>query len=1067
MEFTIISLGNVEFLSRILNGIAMICGTGDWSRLIAAGFVIGLLFIGFQSILEGGQRINLHQTFMCFLFYLCMFGPSCTVVVEDGYSGETRVVDNLPLGVGVSGAAISGIGHGVTKLMEQGYSEADRTSEHQFAEQLRIINNMRNAGMADEVYAAIDNTLGSRANGQPSDSKQALINYLSECTMAKIQLGSTTPTKLAQSSWASGEYRLSSSAHTVLLPIAGMGANEVVTCNEGYEKLSLIFDKIGTPAFSTALNRYLRISSTAPNGGTPDNLNQIDDAINSMGISMNGSHDMIRMMLIEGVYGRAAQKFYQTQQDEAAALAVNQAIAQRITEWSAESTMFLSIARGLMAFFEGFIYAITPIVGFLIAIGSFGAKLAGKYFLTVAWIQLWLPILSILNLYTNVGARAAFAKTTVGEASFFTLNAIWTDAQNWVATGGMLTAATPMLALFLITGSTYAFTALAGRMNGRDHFNEKIQTPDAVQPSAVMNHLPHYASDRLSGNYVSGALQATPQISVGQTLASNLAHKTAAHSTEAANLTATISQAMASGNSSTATSQLTESVGRSVAQTVMSNGQTVGSYIRQQTGQTADLTSSQYQQLGSTALQLSAGVSGSSSDTVIGSMLKNVAGASLNASATANGMSQSTESLTSSKNASNHFSRSISAQDSQMLAAALQKGTNAGLMEMNSQQWSALSKAEKNDNVSQAFSNMAQATRAVEQATTTSQNLSTTSSMSLLTLANNLRSTDAWHKLANFGRNLSISERSHFSALSTKYQSLLGGDAAQGQVVAALDYMSKRATTNAGFAESLSGYLAQSNVPIGSDMPHQTVTGDIQKPTEGFTQDLVNSGSSLFEHQQGVLRNQQDQISRSISEKYAGADANIQNKHEIGLNDVAKKAEIDASAATKEARNNALHAINQPTENGVGVMLANNVLKDGAIDSAIKWLKDNPPTKPTVLNKETFGDYLSRNAHLQSIGGLTEAQQRYMEAYHNFRYVAPEDQKPVREAIQGLRNEIQQTLFGKRKELTTEQQTRVEQTTRSVMNRLEEAHAVDNQANLQSIMQFNHAFELRTSPRVK
>ena len=106
MEFTIISLGNVEFLSRILNGIAMICGTGDWSRLIAAGFVIGLLFIGFQSILEGGQRINLHQTFMCFLFYLCMFGPSCTVVVEDGYSGETRVIDNLPLGVGVSGAEI-------------------------------------------------------------------------------------------------------------------------------------------------------------------------------------------------------------------------------------------------------------------------------------------------------------------------------------------------------------------------------------------------------------------------------------------------------------------------------------------------------------------------------------------------------------------------------------------------------------------------------------------------------------------------------------------------------------------------------------------------------------------------------------------------------------------------------------------------------------------------------------------------------------------------------------------------------------------------------------------------
>lgn len=1067
MEFTIISLGSVEFLSRILNGVAMICGTGDWTRLVAAGFVIGLLFIGFQSIFEGGQRINLHQTFMCFLFYLCMFGPSCTVVVEDAYNGETQVIDNLPLGVGVSGAAISGIGYGVTKLMEQGYSEADRTSEHQFAEHLRIINNMRNAGIADEVYVAIDDSLGARANGRPSDSKQALINYLSECTMAKIQLGATTPTKLAQSPWSSGEFRLTSSAHTVLLPIAGMGTSEIVTCNEGYDKLSLIFDKIGNAAFSTALNRYLRISSNDPAGGIPDNLNQVDAAINAMGISMNGSQDMIRMMLVEGVYGPAAQKFYQTQQDEAAALAINQAIAQRNTQWSAESTMFLSVARGLMAFFEGFIYAITPIIGFLIAIGSFGAKLAGKYFLTVVWIQLWLPILSILNLYTNVGARAAFAKTTLGEASFFTLNAVWTEAQNWVATGGMLTAATPMLALFLITGSTYAFTALAGRMGGQDHFNEKVQTPDAVQPSAVMSHLPHYISDRLTGTYVTGAPQVTPQLSVSGTMASNLAHKTAAQNAEAANLSATISQAISSGNSTSATSQITESVGRSVAQTVMSNGQTVGSYVRQQIGQTADLSSAQLQQMGATALQMRAGVTGNSSDSVIGSMMKEIAGLSVNGSLSATGNASSSETLTSGKQTNDSFTRNISAQDQKMLQAALKTGSQAGLQKMNSQEWSELSKAEKNGNVSQAFSNMAQATKAVEQATTMSRNLSTSSSMSLLTLANSLRGTEAWHKLANFGRTLGVSERGQFANLSTKYQSLLGGDAAQGQVVAALDYMSKRAVSNAGYAENLSNYLTQSNVPINSGMPSETSVGDIKKPTEGFTQDMVNSGSSLFQQQQESINNAQDRTTQNISTEYNNADANIRKEHEAGLDKVDKQAVVNDATATQEARTNALHTINQPTNNGVGVMLANNVLKDGAIESAMKWLKDNAPTKPTVLNRETFGDYLGRNAHLQSIGGLTGAQQRYMEAYHNFRYVAPNDQKPVREAIQGLRNEVQQTLYPSQKELTPQQQAHVTQTTQSLMNRLEEAHAVDNQANMQSIMQFNHAFGLKTSPRVK
>ena len=44
MDFTIISLGNVEFLSMVLNGVAMICGTGNFARLVAVGFVIGLLF---------------------------------------------------------------------------------------------------------------------------------------------------------------------------------------------------------------------------------------------------------------------------------------------------------------------------------------------------------------------------------------------------------------------------------------------------------------------------------------------------------------------------------------------------------------------------------------------------------------------------------------------------------------------------------------------------------------------------------------------------------------------------------------------------------------------------------------------------------------------------------------------------------------------------------------------------------------------------------------------------------------------------------------------------------------
>ena len=98
MEFTIYSVGNIEFLYQILNSVAMICGTGDFAKLVSIGFLLGILYIGFQTIYQGGQRINIAQTLTCFIIYLCMFGPSCTVVLEDVYEGRNRVVDNVPLG---------------------------------------------------------------------------------------------------------------------------------------------------------------------------------------------------------------------------------------------------------------------------------------------------------------------------------------------------------------------------------------------------------------------------------------------------------------------------------------------------------------------------------------------------------------------------------------------------------------------------------------------------------------------------------------------------------------------------------------------------------------------------------------------------------------------------------------------------------------------------------------------------------------------------------------------------------------------------------------------------------
>src|SRR5690606_25686549 len=126
-------------------------------------------------------------------------------------------------------------------------------------------------------------------------------------------------------------------------------------------------------------------------------------------------------------------------------------------------------------FFEGFVYGITPILAMLIVTGNFGFSMAGKYLQLLFWVQLWLPMLSIINLYICTSAANEMgAYDNMSLTSMYSQENLNHLIQNWVAVGGMLASAVPMISLFVVTGSTYAFTSMASRLNGADHINEKI-----------------------------------------------------------------------------------------------------------------------------------------------------------------------------------------------------------------------------------------------------------------------------------------------------------------------------------------------------------------------------------------------------------------------------------------------------------------------------------------------------------------------------------------------------------------------------------------------------------------
>ena len=65
----IYSIGDSAYLAAILNAVAMITGTGDFRQLAGVGFLIGVLLVLFQGILQGGRGIRFQNVLVAWLLF--------------------------------------------------------------------------------------------------------------------------------------------------------------------------------------------------------------------------------------------------------------------------------------------------------------------------------------------------------------------------------------------------------------------------------------------------------------------------------------------------------------------------------------------------------------------------------------------------------------------------------------------------------------------------------------------------------------------------------------------------------------------------------------------------------------------------------------------------------------------------------------------------------------------------------------------------------------------------------------------------------------------------------------
>jgi conjugal transfer mating pair stabilization protein TraG len=474
--FTITSIGDSAFLEQILIAVAMITGTGDFAQAAAIGALIGVIIISMQAVFNPGAGLPYQQLLVAWIIYGIAFVPTTTVTIESMYDGDVRVVDDVPFGPAAVGGIMTNLGVGMTELFETAFNPimpGATVTNSQTLDTLTIINKVHHNMDSPLIVTSLSAALGG------ADFRASIYNYIYDCSLTKLDLN-----RISHDEFAYGEIftvmEFADPDFGTKMNLGGADGWKDYDCKEGWEALeTALTTAIGSEDFSEALQDLFNRDQVAQ-----DMRVAVDNSVDLLaGVNTDGNRVM-SAMLIKPLYEAAYE-------DRAAKLSLNNAVIQRNVQGASEASLFLTTVRPLLTFLEGFMYAFSPFLAFVIFFGAHGFGAAKKFLQIQLWIQLWLPIMAMLNLYVVMSAQgelsALMNNASPGEA-FASLSGVDTlsmKISHYMGVAGKLGAAVPALSLAILYGGPVALSHLSGRLSGADHFNENNMAPEGLKRGAL------------------------------------------------------------------------------------------------------------------------------------------------------------------------------------------------------------------------------------------------------------------------------------------------------------------------------------------------------------------------------------------------------------------------------------------------------------------------------------------------------------------------------------------------------------------------------------------------------
>jgi len=489
--YEVYAYGSGDFLAAVFNGIAMITGGGFIHSIVKFALLLAMLYALMTTLSSligtGGQRVPVGDVYrgegpVTILSIVITAGivlgifltPKSSVSIIDRIDPQqSQVVGNIPLPSAFIAHMMSTIGDTIGKEFETVFTLPDTLQ-------------FRNGGIAlgAKYTDALMNIYPPNASTENIPASASLISksltqYCIQCVFPNYSsldgtnggkteaLNELTTTDDLMTHLQRPLYR---TPNVTILAPSDSGA---ASCADAI----ILIDNLWNEHYD-AWRKDLEIKLSGNTGlsgissvGNPINLGS--GALTSDVLARYFPHSsaderaLLKTLALMNLM-RESYATYHAYLSGTSSSAIEIARKSTTSGWLTAAKFFNSLVHTTRAVAEGLIYGLSVLLPLFIVFGGLSALLFyGKLAL---WLQMWVPIYVLINLYADIEVQRVLSNVLLNESykgpTFKTVDQIAQQIETTLGYVGMLSPAVPGLAWGLVSGTAYAATQAVNAVGG-------------------------------------------------------------------------------------------------------------------------------------------------------------------------------------------------------------------------------------------------------------------------------------------------------------------------------------------------------------------------------------------------------------------------------------------------------------------------------------------------------------------------------------------------------------------------------------------------------------------------